>query len=64
MVWGIANGSTLRGFEAQPEIPRASGGDTRPNALGDVKGLSREAIEALPAAVYMTDAEGRITFLQ
>jgi PAS domain S-box-containing protein len=30
--------------------------------LGDVNGLSREAIETLPAAVYMTDAEGRITF--
>jgi len=30
--------------------------------LGDVNGLSREAIEALPAAVYMTDAEGRLTF--
>jgi PAS domain S-box-containing protein len=30
--------------------------------LGDVSGLSREAIEALPAAVYMTDAEGRLTF--
>jgi PAS domain S-box-containing protein len=30
--------------------------------LGDVNGLSREAIEALPAAVYTTDAEGRITF--
>jgi len=30
--------------------------------LGDVNGLSREAIEALPAAIYMTDAEGRLTF--
>jgi len=28
--------------------------------LGDVNGLSREAIEALPAAVYMTDAEGHV----
>jgi PAS domain S-box-containing protein len=25
-------------------------------------GLSEEAIEALPAAIYMTDAEGRVTF--
>ena len=32
---------------------------TRPN---NVNGLSREAIEALPAAIYKTDAEGRITF--
>jgi PAS domain S-box-containing protein len=32
------------------------------HALGDVIGLPREAIEALPAAIYMTDAEGRLTF--
>jgi PAS domain S-box-containing protein len=32
------------------------------HALGDVNGLSREAVEALPAAIYMTDAEGRLTF--
>jgi PAS domain S-box-containing protein len=30
--------------------------------LGDVNGMFREAIEALSAAVYMTDAEGRLTF--
>ena len=30
--------------------------------MGDINGLSREAIEALPAAIYMTDAEGRVTF--
>ncbi|HEY1245230.1 MAG TPA: PAS domain S-box protein, partial [Hyphomicrobiaceae bacterium] len=30
--------------------------------MGDVNGLSREAVEALPAAIYMTDAEGRLTF--
>ena len=30
--------------------------------MGDVNDLSREAIAALPAAVYMTDAEGRIIF--
>jgi PAS domain S-box-containing protein len=30
--------------------------------LDNVSGLSREAIEALPAAVYMADAQGRITF--
>jgi len=30
--------------------------------LADVVNLSRDAIEALPAAVYMTDAEGRLTF--
>jgi PAS domain S-box-containing protein len=37
-------------------------GTIRAHALGDVNGLSRESIEALPAAVYMTDAEGRLTF--
>ena len=39
-----------------------SGADTQPNNSGDVHALPREAIEALPAAIYMTDAEGRITF--
>ncbi len=34
----------------------------RAHALGDVIGLPREAIEVLPAAIYMTDAEGRLTF--
>jgi PAS domain S-box-containing protein len=37
-------------------------GMTRIHALGDVNGLSREAVEALPAAIYMTDSEGRLTF--
>jgi hypothetical protein len=32
----------------------------RVHAPGDVNGLSRDAIEALPAAIYMTDAEGRL----
>jgi hypothetical protein len=31
---------------AQPNILRASNGETRPNALHDVYGLSREVIEA------------------
>ena len=35
---------------------------TKFHALGDVNGMSREVIEALPAAIYMTDAEGRLTF--
>ena len=34
---------------------------TRPSVLGDVSGLPPEAIEALPAADYITDAEERIT---
>ena len=47
---------------AQPKITPTSNGKARPSILGDVNGMSREAIEALPAAVYMTDAEGRLTF--
>ena len=54
--------SALRGPGAQPENSRTPNGKTPPNILGDANDLSREAIEALPAAVYMTDAEGRITF--
>ena len=37
-------------------------GPSQVHALGDVNGLAREVIEALPAAIYMTDAEGRLTF--
>jgi len=40
----------------------ASNGAARPYTLDGVNDLSHEAIEALPAAIYMTDAEGRITF--
>ena len=47
---------------ALPKITPVSGAKTRPNTSVDVNGLSRDAIEALPAAVYMTDAEGRLTF--
>ena len=37
-------------------------GKTRPNTLAAFNALPQEAIEALPAAIYMTDAEGRLTF--
>ena len=37
-------------------------GKARPNALGAANGLSVEAMGALPAAIYMTDSEGRLTF--
>jgi hypothetical protein len=43
-------------------IPRLPNGEARPSALVEVEGLSREPNEAPPAAIYMTDAEGRITF--
>ena len=52
--------SALKGVGALPRI--TPNGTARVHALGDVNGLSREAIEALPAAIYMTDAEGRLTF--
>ena len=53
-------GSALKVVRALPRI--TSNGTARVHALGDVNSLSRDAIEALPAAIYMTDAEGRITF--
>jgi PAS domain S-box-containing protein len=37
-------------------------GTIRAHALGDVNSLPREAVEALPAAIYITDAEGRLTY--
>jgi len=37
-------------------------GTIQAHAFGDVSGLSRAAIEALPVAIYMTDSEGRLTF--
>lgn len=53
--------SALRGLGERPRDPRTAN-KTPPNTLGDANDLSREAIEALHAAVYMTDVEGRITF--
>jgi PAS domain S-box-containing protein len=53
---------TLRGVGTQTTIPAASNGTTPANSLADADALARVAIEALPAAVYMTDAEGRIIF--
>jgi PAS domain S-box-containing protein len=47
---------------AEPKITSPSGAKGQANSSGDVDGRSREAIEALPAAIYMTDAEGRVTF--
>jgi PAS domain S-box-containing protein len=49
----------MRGIVAEPRITSVSEAMTRPN---DFNGLSREVIEALPAAIYKTDAVGRITF--
>jgi PAS domain S-box-containing protein len=58
----VAKRSVLRGVVAGPRNTSVSGSKTRPHTSDDVNGLSREVIEALPAAVYKTDAEGRITF--
>ena len=53
----------FRGVGARPTNTPATNAKTRPTNLDDVvTGLSREAIEALPVAIYMTDAEGRLTF--
>jgi PAS domain S-box-containing protein len=52
----------FRGGEVRPTNTPAANAKTRPETSGDVDGLSREAIEALPAAIYKTDAEGHITF--
>ena len=49
----------MRGVGLPRITPNGTAGG---HALGDINGLSREAIEALPAAIYMTDAEGRLTF--
>src|SRR6476619_468552 len=47
--------SALRGVVAQPRITPVSSAKTAPNTSGDVNGRSRDAIEALTTAVYMTD---------
>ena len=52
----------LRGIGARPTNTPAPNAKTPPTILDDVNGLSREAIEALPAAIYMTDAEGCLTY--
>src|SRR6185295_12514307 len=52
----------LRAVWARPTNTPAANAKTRPNTSGDVNGLSQEAIETLPAAIYKTDAEGHITF--
>ena len=52
----------LRGVGARPTNTPVANAKPRATNLDDVTRLSREAIEALPAAIYMTDAEGRLTF--
>jgi PAS domain S-box-containing protein len=58
----VAKRSVLRGVVVGPRNTSVSGAKTRPHTSDDVNGLSLKVIEALPAAIYMTDAEGRITF--
>jgi PAS domain S-box-containing protein len=62
MTKAVEGRSALRGLGAKPRDPRTANNKTPPNTLGDANNLSREAIEALHPAVYMTDVEGRITF--
>src|SRR5262245_31638299 len=54
--------SALSELEAQAKTAFAPGGRARANKQGALDGLSHAAIEALPAAICITDAEGRITF--
>src|SRR5215510_7011448 len=56
-----ANDSALRGIGASPKQWSEADGDQRPSTLG-VAVLSQQAIEALPVAIYVTDAAGGITF--
>jgi PAS domain S-box-containing protein len=53
--------SALSGIAVPPKKWSEVNGDIRPSALA-MASLSHQAIEALPAAIYVTDAEGRITF--
>ena len=60
---GAKRGSpTLTRGGEQLKYTHATTGKTQPKVLPEVDGLCWDAIEALPAAVYMTDAEGYITF--
>jgi PAS domain S-box-containing protein len=54
--------SALSGIGTPPKRWSEASKDARPGVLDGVGGLSRAAMEALPAAIYMTDAEGRISF--
>jgi PAS domain S-box-containing protein len=53
--------SALSGVGAQPWKASAANGESRPDTAADVVTLPRVALEALPAGVYLTDAEGRLT---
>ena len=44
----------MRGVVAQPKITPVSSAEARPNTSGDVNGLSRDAIQALPAGPYQS----------
>src|SRR5262245_49942228 len=52
----------LRGVGTRPTNTPTANAKARAKVLGDVNALFREAIEAVPAAVYMTDADGCLTF--
>src|SRR5215467_10555288 len=60
IVHGVAN--NFAGITAFIEkVPRTRMRSPLDGA-GQINGLCREAIEVLPAAIYMTDAKGRITY--
>jgi PAS domain S-box-containing protein len=51
-----------RGVGARSTTTPAVNGKIRATILDDTNALFRQAVEAVPAAVYMTDAHGRLTF--
>ncbi len=52
----------LKGGGARPTNTPTANANRPATILGDVNALFREAIEAVPAAVYMTDADGCLTY--
>jgi PAS domain S-box-containing protein len=54
--------SALRGVGTAPKRCSEPGKDAGSGTPSGVAELSHAAIEALPAAIYMTDAQGRISF--
>ena len=55
-------GRVLLEVGARPRSAPSANAKTQATITGDVNAPFRKAIEAVPAAVYMTDADGRLTF--
>ena len=68
-LWGVVNSFHVADVEATVEsgvIPHADQADGRSHDFSDAARqrdqLWRSVLQALPVAIYMTDAEGRVTF--